>query len=94
MKTLKINILKSVLIILYVQTLLSQIPVGKESGNVQVPFAYPVGSAGNSSVIYTNNFSLNILYGLNRGVNGFEFGSLWNHNDGEIKGAQIAGLFG
>ena len=92
MKTIKIIIWGSVLIILHLQTLLSQTLNGKETRMVQVTFAYPVGSAGSSSVNYTNNFSLNILYGLNGGVNGFEFGSLWNHNEGEVKWMQIAGL--
>ena len=71
MKTIKIITLGSVLILLYVHTLLSQTLNGKETRKAQVTFAYPLGSAGNSSVNYTNKFSLNILYGLNGGLNGF-----------------------
>lgn len=92
MKTYKIIILGSVLITLSAQNLLAQTVNGKESRKVQVTFAYPVGSAGNTSRNYINNVSFNILWGLNGGVNGFELGSLWNHNDGDVKGFQISGL--
>ena len=86
MKTYKIIILESVLILLSAQNLLAQIVNGKESRKLQVTFAYPIGTAGITSRNYVNNFSFNILYGLNGGVNGFELGSLWNHNDGYVKG--------
>lgn len=92
MKTLKIIILGSVLIILSAQNLSAQTVNGKETRKVQVTFAYPVGSAGITSKNYINNFSFNILYGLNGGVNGFELGSLWNHNYGDVKGFQLSGL--
>ncbi|MBG0860930.1 MAG: hypothetical protein IQL11_15630 [Bacteroidales bacterium] len=92
MKTFKIIILGSALIISNAQNLLSQTLDGKESRKIQVTFAYPIGSAGTASRNYSNNLSLNVLYGLNGGVNGFEFGSLWNHNDGEVKWMQVAGL--
>lgn len=82
MKTLKILITGSALVILNIQVILSQ----------QVTFAYPVGSRGSLSRNYSNNFSLNILYGLNGGLTGFELGSLWNHNEGNVKGIQISGL--
>ncbi len=92
MKTYKIIILESALLILSAQNLSAQTVSEKESRKVQVTFAYPVGSAGISSRNYVNNFSFNILYGLNGGVNGFELGSLWNHNDGDVKGFQLSGL--
>ncbi len=92
MKTYKIIILTGVLITLSAQSLSAQTVIGKESRKVQVTFAYPVGSAGINSRNYANNFSFNILYGLNGGVKGFEFGSLWNHNDGDIIGFQLSGL--
>jgi hypothetical protein len=92
MKTFKIITLGSVLIILSAQNLSAQTANGGESRKVQVTFAYPVGSAGINSRNYTNNFSFNILYGLNGGVNGFELGSLWNHNVGDVKGFQLSGL--
>ena len=92
MKTYKIIILGSALIALSAQNLLAQTVNGKETRKIQVTFAYPVGSAGNTSRNYINNVSFNILWGLNGGVNGFELGSLWNHNDGDVKGVQISGL--
>jgi hypothetical protein len=58
----------------------------------QVTFAYPIGSSGMSSFKYSNNFSFNILYGLNGGVNGVEIGSLLNYNKGEVKGFQLSGI--
>ncbi len=41
---------------------------------------------------YSNNFSFNILYGLNGGVNGAEIGSILNYNRGEVKGFQLSGV--
>ena len=41
---------------------------------------------------YSNNFSFNILYGLNGGVNGAEIGSILNYNKGEVKGFQLSGV--
>lgn len=58
----------------------------------QVTFAYPIGSAGTSSIEYSNNFSFNILYGLNGGVNGVEIGSIFNYNKGVVKGFQLSGV--
>ena len=58
----------------------------------QVTFAYPIGSSGMSSFKYSNNFSFNILYGLNGGVNGVEIGSLLNYNKGQVKGFQLSGV--
>lgn len=92
MKTLKILISASVLVILNMQGILSQSSDNTGTRKAQVTFAYPVGSRGNVSINYSNNFSFNILYGLNGGLNGFEFGSLWNHNEGDVKWMQISGL--
>lgn len=63
-----------------------------EAKTVQVTFAYPIGSNGKGALQYTNNFSFNILYGLNGGVNGAEIGSIINYNKGETKGVQLAGV--
>ena len=57
----------------------------------QVTFFYPVGSNGQSSD-YTHNYSLNILYGSNAGLNGVELAGFTNVNKGHVKGAQLAGL--
>ena len=64
----------------------------QEKKAVQVAFIYPVGTAGTNSVDYTNNFSFNIIGGINGGVNGFEFGSVANVNKGDINGCQISGV--
>jgi len=74
MKTYKIIILGSVLLVLSTHNLLAQTLNRKESWKVQVTFAYPVGSAGISSRNYINNSFFNILYGLDEGINGFELG--------------------
>lgn len=58
----------------------------------QISFGYPVGSNGINSMEYSNNFSFNILYGLNGGVNGAEIGSILNYNKGNVKGFQLAGV--
>ena len=64
----------------------------QEKKTVQVSFIYPVGTAGTNSVDYKNNFSFNIIGGLNGGVNGFEFGSVANINQGDVNGCQISGV--
>ena len=64
----------------------------QEKKAVQVAFIYPVGTAGANSVDYTNNFSFNIIGGLNGGVNGFELGSVANINKGDVNGCQISGV--
>ena len=60
----------------------------QETKAVQIAFIYPVGTAGTNSVDYKNNFSFNIIGGLNGGVNGFEFGSVANINQGDVTGCQ------
>lgn len=64
----------------------------QEKRAVQVTFLYPVGTAGTNSVDYANNFSFNIIGGLNGGVNGFELGSVANINKGNVNGCQISGV--
>ena len=58
----------------------------------QVTSAYPIGSSGMNSIDYSNNFSFNILYGINGGVNGCELGALLNYNKGEARGFQLSGV--
>jgi len=55
MKTYKIIILGSVLIVLSAQNLLAQTVNGKESRKAQVTFTYPIGTAGITSRNYVNN---------------------------------------
>jgi hypothetical protein len=58
----------------------------------QVSFFYPLGTNGIDSPKYSNNFSFNVLYGINGGLNGVEFGGLVNTNLGDVTGAQFAGI--
>jgi len=85
-------ILLSILILLVSINLEAQVNDSLKTRKAQVTFAYPIGSSGTSSTEYLNNFSFNILYGLNGGVNGFEMGSLLNYNKGQVKGFQLSGV--
>jgi hypothetical protein len=58
----------------------------------QVTFFYPLGTNGLDSPKYSNNVSWNVLYGVNGGVHGVEFGGLVNTNLGNVTGAQFAGI--
>lgn len=87
----KLN-LAGILVFLISINLVAQENNSLKSRKVQVTFAYPIGSNGMSSMEYSNNFSFNILYGLNGGVNGAEIGSIVNYNKGEVKGFQFSGV--
>ncbi len=58
----------------------------------QVSIIYPLGSNGLGSKTKPNNFSFNLFYGLNGGLNGLEIGGFANANTGPVNGIQIAGL--
>lgn len=58
----------------------------------QVTFFYPLGTSGIDATKYSNNVSFNVLYGINGGLNGVEFGGLVNTNLGKVTGAQFAGI--
>lgn len=58
----------------------------------QVTFAYPLGSRGAEALGYSNDYSFNILYGLNGGVHKFEIGSLVNFNKGDVRAFQLSGI--
>ncbi|MCB9196516.1 MAG: hypothetical protein H6598_09855 [Flavobacteriales bacterium] len=60
--------------------------------HVQVSFGFPIGSNGIKSMEYSNNLSINVLYGLNGGLNGAEFGSILNYNKGNVNGVQFSGV--
>jgi len=67
----------------------------KDSSNIriaQLTFSYPLGTNGFTSYKYSNNLSINMLLGLNGGVNGCEFAGIGNMNNGNINGAQISGM--
>ncbi len=84
--------LVSILVLLVSLNCVAQEKDSLRANKAQVTFAYPIGSSGINSIDYSNNFSFNILYGLNGGVNGFELGSLVNYNKGEVKGFQLSGI--
>jgi hypothetical protein len=58
----------------------------------QATLIYPIGVNGVKAPDYSNKFSLNILAGVNGGVNGFELGSIANIDKGSVNGLQIAGV--
>lgn len=70
----------------------AQQPDSLMTRKAQVTFVYPIGSNGRNALKYSNNLSLNILYGANGGLNGFELGGLLNYDKSNVTGFQIAGL--
>ncbi|MFC2126292.1 hypothetical protein ACFLU5_15970 [Bacteroidota bacterium] len=58
----------------------------------QITFVTPLGTNGYKSPEISNNFSLNILVGINGGVKGAEIGGLFNLNKDDVTGFQVAGL--
>ena len=59
---------------------------------VEITFGYPIGTSGIHSMNYTYNLSLNLLYGLSGGINGFQISSMFNYTQTEIKGFQLSGV--
>lgn len=90
-KMKKLNLI-SILIFILSMNLVAQTNDSLKSHLAQVTFAYPVGSNGTSSPKYSNDFSFNVLYGLNGGVNGLEIGSILNYNKGKVNGFQLSGV--
>lgn len=69
---------------------------GNETDNqrtFQISFVYPLSTEGFNSTKYVYNSSFNILGGVTGGLNGAEFGGLFNINLHMTKGVQFAGLF-
>jgi len=64
----------------------------KERKPFQFTFIYPLGTNGTNSPSYSNDFSLNLLGGVNGGVNACEIGAFANINQGNVFGCQIAGF--
>jgi len=58
----------------------------------QFTFAYPLGTNGYDAKYTSNKFSVNVLYGINGGLDGFEAGGLFNYNSGDVSGMQLAGI--
>ena len=64
----------------------------KETRPAQFTFITPLGTNGLEAPEIRNRFSLNILTGVNGGLDGVEFGGLVNVLSGDMKGVQFAGL--
>lgn len=64
----------------------------KPGPSSQITFAYPLGTNGYEARSISNNFSVNVLYGINGGLDGFEAGGLFNYNSGNVHGVQLAGM--
>lgn len=58
---------------------------------IQLSLAYPIGTAGVNSIDYSNRLSLNMIYGVNGGVEGLEMGGVANVNKGNVNGVQLSG---
>lgn len=58
----------------------------------QFSFFYPVGTSGINSINNSYKLSLNTLWGVNGGINGFELGSVANINRGDVQGGQVSGV--
>lgn len=69
----------------------AQEQIDSKKSKFQISFGYPLGTHGMEKD-YVNDFSFNILYGLNGGVDGFEYGGVFNYNSGNVKGFQMAGV--
>lgn len=87
----KINIL-IILIFIIPINIVAQRNDSLKTNKSQVTFAFPIGSNGVDALRNSNNFSFNILYGLNGGVKGVEIGSILNYNKGNVKGFQLSGV--
>lgn len=58
----------------------------------QVSLVPPIGTNGTKSLNYSNDYSFNLLIGINGGVNKMEIGGLANYNNEKVSGFQLAGV--
>ncbi|HCX20870.1 MAG: hypothetical protein CMB80_27770 [Flammeovirgaceae bacterium] len=58
---------------------------------IQLSLAYPIGTAGVNSPNYANRISINMIYGVNGGVDGIVLGGFANVNKGSVNGVQLSG---
>ena len=79
------------LTIIAFQACLSFTLLGQETRKAQVSFIYPLGTNGVATNI-RNDFSFNMLVGVNGGVNNFEIGGIANINKGTVTGLQLGGI--
>ncbi len=65
---------------------------GNPAQGSQITFAYPLGTNGVDAISVPNRFSLNVLYGVNGGLDGLEIGGIMNYDHGAVNGVQLAGI--
>lgn len=91
-----LNKMKNILLSIVAVLGLINIALGQEKEiqkkKVSVTFAHPVSSNGANTNV-ENTASLNIIYGINSGVNGAELSAVGGINKGDVKGGQFAGVF-
>lgn len=93
----KIQLLKILIILMGIVTgIISVYAADKDDGSINIPaqatFFYPLGTNGIGAPRITNQFSLNMIYGNNGGVNGLEIGGIINIDHLSVHGVQIAGI--
>lgn len=65
----------------------------KQTRVFQLTYIYPLSTNGFLASEIKNNLSINLLIGINGGVEGLEFGGFGNVNFGDVEGIQVAGYF-
>lgn len=93
MKTKQLIVLSLTLsLVLFSSVIKAQENEASSTQGTQFTFAYPLGTNGVDAIHVSNEFSLNVLYGVNGGLDGLEIGGLMNYNHGEVNGMQLAGI--
>lgn len=64
----------------------------QDSTNFQATFISPIGTNGKQSPNISNDYSFNMILGMNGGVKKMEIGGVGNVNKGEVTGFQMAGF--
>lgn len=58
----------------------------------QLSLGYPLGTNGINALEYSNVLSMNLLYGINGGLDGVEVGATFNYIHQNANGVQISGV--
>jgi len=66
--------------------------IGLQKSTAQLTFVTPMSTDGNNTKNKEYKFSVNMLGGITGGVNGVEFGGLFNINQQDMRGLQMAGF--
>jgi len=65
--------------------------IAQQNKTFQATFVSPLGTNGKHSLDCSNDYSFNLVLGMNGGVNKMEIAGLANYNRGKVSGFQIAG---